>query len=101
MSYQRIITDRSVVWAERLAHGTIHFSGCSAHPIRPYALRKNWHVVYNAVPAATYRLNPQVGDDAPLVFLGRLEEIKGPHLAIQVARLAGRRLILAGNIPAE
>jgi len=98
MSYQRVITERSVAWAERLARGTLQFTGCSGHLIRAYAQRRNWHVVYNAVPANTYRMTSAVEPDAPLVFLGRIEEIKGPHLAIEVARLSGRRLILAGNI---
>jgi len=38
-----------------------------------------------------------VAYDAPLVFLGRIERVKGPHTAIQIARLAGRKLIIAGN----
>ena len=41
------------------------------------------------------------GPDAPLVFLGRIEEIKGPHLAIEVARRSGFPLVIAGNVPAE
>lgn len=98
MSYQRVITERSVRWAERLARGTLHFTGCSAHLIRQFDHRKNWHVVYNAVPAGAYRMKPGVDRDAPLIFLGRMEEIKGPHLAIEVARRSGRRLVLAGNI---
>lgn len=35
---------------------------------------------------------------APLVFLGRVEEVKGPHLAIEVARRAKVPLVIAGNI---
>jgi glycosyltransferase involved in cell wall biosynthesis len=35
--------------------------------------------------------------DAPLVFLSRVEPIKGAHLAIDVARQVGRRLVIAGN----
>jgi glycosyltransferase involved in cell wall biosynthesis len=34
------------------------------------------------------------------MFLGRLEPFKGPHVAIQVAKRSGRRLIIAGNVPA-
>jgi glycosyltransferase involved in cell wall biosynthesis len=33
-----------------------------------------------------------------LVFLGRLSPEKGPHLAIQVAKMLGAKLILAGKI---
>jgi glycosyltransferase involved in cell wall biosynthesis len=41
--------------------------------------------------------SPEVPRDAPLVFLSRIESIKGPDLAIDIARASGRRLILAGN----
>ena len=33
-----------------------------------------------------------------MVFLGRLERCKGAHTAIQVAKITGRKLIIAGNI---
>jgi len=52
MSYERIITERSVVWADRLARqGTLLFTGCSAHLIQRFEHRKNWQVVYNGVPS--------------------------------------------------
>jgi glycosyltransferase involved in cell wall biosynthesis len=56
-----------------------------------------WHTIYNCVDTAQYNWCPRVADDAPLVFLGRLEAIKGAHLAIEIARQAGRKLVLAGN----
>jgi glycosyltransferase involved in cell wall biosynthesis len=34
-----------------------------------------------------------------LVFLGRVEEIKGPHLAIEIARRTNLPLVIAGNVP--
>jgi glycosyltransferase involved in cell wall biosynthesis len=101
MSYQRLITRRSVEWGERLAHGTLHFSGCSRHLIEAFGSKANWHVVYNGVPLSTYTFQERVAEDAPLVLLGRVEEIKGPHLAIEVARRSGRKLIIAGNVPEE
>ena len=55
----------------------------------------------NGVPLATYAFRATVAPDAPLVFLGRIEEIKGPHIAIEVARRTGRRLVIAGNVPEE
>jgi glycosyltransferase involved in cell wall biosynthesis len=45
-----------------------------------------------------YTATTTVADDAPLVFLGRIERIKGPHAAIAIARRAKRPLIIAGNI---
>jgi glycosyltransferase involved in cell wall biosynthesis len=38
-----------------------------------------------------------VSESAPLLFLSRLDRIKGAHTAIEIARRAGRRLIIAGN----
>jgi glycosyltransferase involved in cell wall biosynthesis len=35
------------------------------------------------------------------VFLGRVEHIKGPHLAIEIAKRSGRALVIAGNVPPE
>ena len=60
-----------------------------------------WHHVPNGVPLHTYLFRAEIPHDAPLVFLGRIEEIKGPHLAIEVARRTGSKLILAGNVPNE
>jgi glycosyltransferase involved in cell wall biosynthesis len=99
MSYQRAITPRSVSWGERLAHGTLHFAGCSRQLIGPFEGMTNWHVVYNGVPSSTFTFQGNVDASAPLCFLGRVEEIKGPHLAIEIARQSGRRLVIAGNIP--
>ena len=46
---------------------------------------------------ATYTPRDSVLPDAPLVFLGRLDPIKGAHDAIAIARGACRRLVIAGN----
>jgi glycosyltransferase involved in cell wall biosynthesis len=52
--------------------------------------------VYNGIDLALYPLQETGGDD--LIFLGRIHPDKGVHLAIEVARLSGRRLIIAGII---
>jgi glycosyltransferase involved in cell wall biosynthesis len=44
-----------------------------------------------------YTFQPTVAPDAPLVFLSRVEQIKGAHNAIAAARLTKRRLLIAGN----
>src|SRR5690349_11711315 len=58
-------------------------------------------IIPNGVPPNRYAFRDAVHSDAPLVFLGRCEEIKGPHLPIEVARRSGRRLMIAGIIPEE
>lgn len=101
MSFQRPITPASIASATRLFGDTLQFSVCGEHMIGELAPLATWHVVPNGVPMASYTFNPDVPATAPLVFLGRIERIKGPHTAIAVARRTGRPLVLAGNIAAE
>ena len=101
MSYQREISARTTGLAWHLARGTLEFSALSRQMIDATPLSGRWHLAPNGVPIARYDFRATVSPDAPLVFLGRIEEIKGPHLAIDVARRVGRRLIIAGNVPDE
>ncbi len=101
MTYQRPISPRTTAQARRLSRGTLSFSAISEWMMRDVAHVGRWWMVPNGVPLATYRFNPVIAPDAPLVFLGRLEEIKGPHLAIAMAKALGMPLVLAGNVPAE
>jgi len=57
-----------------------------------------WETVYNCAPIDQFNFVEKVAADVPLVFLGRLERCKGAHTAIKVAKLANRKLIIAGNI---
>jgi glycosyltransferase involved in cell wall biosynthesis len=52
--------------------------------------------VYNGIDLSLYPFQESRGDD--LVFLGRIHPDKGAHLAIEVARLSGMRLIIAGIV---
>lgn len=60
----------------------------------------DWRTIYNCAPLDQFDFVDAVPEDAPLVFLGRLERCKGAHTAIRVAELTGRRLVIAGNISA-
>src|SRR5580765_618429 len=55
--------------------------------------------VYNGIDLSLYPLRQYGGDD--LIFLGRIHPDKGVHLAIEVARLSGMRLIIAGIVQDE
>jgi glycosyltransferase involved in cell wall biosynthesis len=101
MSYQRAISPRTTRLAHRLSRGTLAFTAISDWMIAPVRHIGPWHMVPNGVSLETYTFRPDVAADAPLVFLGRIEEIKGPHLAIEIARRTGHRLVIAGNIPPE
>lgn len=52
--------------------------------------------VYNGIDLSLYPLREPAGDC--LVFLGRIHPDKGVHLAIEVARLSGLPLLIAGII---
>lgn len=99
-SYQRQVPWNGVRRAVRVAGSSLTFTACSSELSR---LRPNgkdygeWHTVFNGVDTNLYTPRTSVAPDAPLVFLGRLDPIKGAHNAIAIARGAGRRLILAGT----
>lgn len=54
--------------------------------------------VYNSIDVESFPFSATGGED--LLFLSRIAPEKGPHLAIEVARRTGRRLILAGKVDA-
>jgi glycosyltransferase involved in cell wall biosynthesis len=54
-------------------------------------------VIYNAIDYASYPFNPGIREEY-LLYLSRINPEKGPHLAIEVARRLGRRLVIAGNV---
>lgn len=101
MSYQRHTSAAQVRPALRLARrGTLTFTACSeficAQGRSPGVA---WHAIHNFADITRIDFAPQVRADAPLLFLSRVESIKGPDLAIAIARRAGRRLLIAGNRP--
>jgi glycosyltransferase involved in cell wall biosynthesis len=101
MTYQRVISPRTVRLGHMLSRGSLHFSAISDWMMQEVGGIGDWTMIPNGVPLASYRFEAHVAPDAPLVFLGRIEEIKGPHLAIELARRTGRRLVIAGNIPPD
>jgi glycosyltransferase involved in cell wall biosynthesis len=101
MSYSRAISRGTASWGHRLSAGTLEFTAMSHWMMRGAEQTGRWSLVPNGVCLDTYDARPHVAPDAPLVFLGRLEEIKGPHLAVEIARRAGMPLIIAGNIADE
>lgn len=100
MTYQREVTPSSARWGHLLSRGSLRFSAVSHSMIARVKRLGHWDVVYNGVPMDVYDFVPAVPPDAPLVFLGRVEHIKGPQLAVEIARRSGRRLVIAGNVPA-
>lgn len=53
-------------------------------------------VAYNGIDVQSFPFREQKEDF--LLFLSRISEQKGPHLAVEVARRTGRRLVMAGKV---
>jgi glycosyltransferase involved in cell wall biosynthesis len=99
MSYQREPTGRTVRLSNWLHHGQLQFTGCSEYICRNGRERGGgkWTAIPNAINLNSYVFRSKVAADAPLVFLSRIERIKGCHNAIEIAKRSGRRLLIAGN----
>jgi glycosyltransferase involved in cell wall biosynthesis len=77
-----------------------------AHPLITYVTISDFQrrqermprlrVIPHGIPIEDYRFEPRKQDY--LAFLGRIAPVKGAHLAIEVAKRAGLRLKLAGEI---
>ena len=82
--------------AYRAAAGThfVSISDADRHPDLDY-LATVWHGI--DLPAFTFRPDP----DGYLLFFGRIHPDKGAADAVELARLSGRRLVLAGIVQDE
>ena len=56
------------------------------------------HIIYNGLDLGAIPFAPVVPAEAPLLFAGRIAPEKGVEAAIEIARRAGRRLLIAGGI---
>ncbi len=102
MSYQRHTGGRSIRWAARLGGRHLQFTGCSEFICRQgRSAGGTWTAIPNFIDPSRFDFVPQVPVDAPLVFLSRLDDIKGPDTAIAIARAAKRQLLIAGNVAAS
>jgi glycosyltransferase involved in cell wall biosynthesis len=98
-SYQREITSRNAETVLKFNPTKLAFTGCSYNLINRANPLGYWKGIHNCVVFNKFQLTSIVNIlDAPLVFLGRIERIKGCHTAIEVAKITGRKLLIAGNI---
>lgn len=98
MTYGREINASNIQKSILLPNKNLVFTGCSNNLVQRSGAKGNWHIVYNAIDFKKYNLNEQYDENAPLIFLGRIEKVKGCHTAIKLAKETGNKLIIAGNI---
>lgn len=100
-TYHRFPGQRQVRIAARLGR-RLAFTGISDYITRLGRPGGGiWHTVPNCIDIERLTFRPTVPPDAPLVFLSRVEEVKGAREAIAIARAAGRPLLIAGNHSAD
>ncbi|WP_454801084.1 glycosyltransferase family 4 protein [Mucilaginibacter phyllosphaerae] len=99
MTYGRPVATRGIRMFTSMPNKNLIFTACSDYCVSTGNVAGHWQTVYNTIDFAKYQLNPTVTDDAPLMFLGRLDKIKGAHTAIKIAQATNHKLILAGNVP--
>lgn len=98
MSYQREISTKNIIIINKLFNKNMFFTGCSNDLIIRNYLPGKWAAIHNCCDFSTYKLTENLPINSPLIFLGRLERIKGCHVAIKIAKATNNQLIIAGNI---
>jgi glycosyltransferase involved in cell wall biosynthesis len=94
---------RSVRIASALAKHSLRFVGASNSVYHKHAAPAvglgTWETIYDGVDTDRYHFVSAVPDEAPLIFVGRMEPYKGTHLAIAIAQKTGRKLLIAATMP--
>ena len=98
MTYGRPVAKKGIQFINTLPNKNLIFTACSDYCVSTGNVAGTWKTVYNAIDFSQYKLNDKVNIDSPLMFLGRLDRIKGVHTAIKVAKATGNKLIIAGNV---
>jgi glycosyltransferase involved in cell wall biosynthesis len=98
MTYGRRVTHFGIRAVNYLPNKNMVFTACSNYCVNTGNMAGKWQTVYNTIDFKNYQLVEKVADNAPLIFLGRLDKIKGVHIAIAVAKATNHKLIIAGNV---
>ena len=98
MTYGREIHGPNIKRINKLRNQNIIFTAPSDFCLKSGNVAGKWITIHNAIDFNKYDLKKEVSSDAPLIFLSRLERLKGAHEAIEIALSLGENLIIAGNI---
>jgi glycosyltransferase involved in cell wall biosynthesis len=99
MSYQRRVSSTGIRIATLLPNKNLIFTACSDNCAATGNVSGTWKTVYNCVDFTQYDFNGAINEASPLIFLGRLDKVKGLHTAIAAALKTNNKLIIGGNIP--
>jgi glycosyltransferase involved in cell wall biosynthesis len=99
MTYGRPVAARGIKIFTSLPNRNLIFTACSNYCVSTGNVAGKWHTFNKTIIFSVYAINSTKNNYAPLIFLGRLDRIKGAHTAIKVAKATNNNLIIAGNIP--
>jgi len=98
-TYMRYVNRKNIDRFDRLGAKNLTYTAVSNAIVSTGKTeRSHWETVYNCAPIDQFQFRAGTSPHSYLAFLGRLERCKGAHSAIRVAKLTGRKLIIAGNI---
>jgi glycosyltransferase involved in cell wall biosynthesis len=98
MTYGRKISPNSTALASIIGGKKMNFTSAAGHMLNHLkCFRHKFTSVYNFTPVDYYVPNGVIPKEH-LMFLGRIEDIKGTYEAIQAAIATNDKLIIAGNI---
>lgn len=98
MTYERFISPKSTGLMSFLFDKRAHFTSAAGHMLNHlHRYRHKFTPVYNFT-LTDYYVPDDTVPKVHLMFLGRIEEIKGTKEAIEVALATQSKLIIAGNI---
>jgi len=98
MTYGRPIAQNGIKLFASLPNKSLYFTACSNYCVSTGNVAGRWQTIYNAIDFSNYHLTKNISPEAPLMFLGRLDKIKGVHTAIRVANETGNKLWIGGNV---
>jgi len=98
MTYGRTVDAKNIYWINKFKYQNLKFTAPSYDCLASAKDIGDWTRVFNAIDFSNYTPIEKIGSKAPLVFLSRLDRVKGCHIAIQVAKATNNKLIIAGNI---
>jgi len=98
MTYGRPVAINGIKIVNSLPNRNLIFTACSDSCVSTGSVKGKWETVYNGIDFSKYQLNEKVNGNAPLIFLGRLDRVKGAHTAIKLAKTTNNQLIIAGNV---
>jgi len=99
-SYQRKVSPHSTRLASIFGGCRLRFTACAAHLFKSLPNQQKWSAIYNFTDTNYFTPDPSSVKEY-LLFLGRIQDIKGAREAIDVALKTGERIIIAGNVPVE